>query len=121
VGGPENLARAADLIRSVERQVADERGVLPLAAGGDAGLFTGILARYLAVAARTPTLDPDTAAAARRLVMNTSEHLWAGRSVPADGTVSTPVFPPLGDGPISLSSQLQAWMVLEAESASRRP
>jgi predicted alpha-1,6-mannanase (GH76 family) len=125
VGGPENLARAAALIRSVERHIADERGVLPLAAGGDAGLFTGILARYLAVAARTPTLDPDAADVARRLVVNTSEHLWAGRSASADGPGSTPssapVFPPLGDGPVSLSSQLQAWTVLEAESACRRP
>ena len=48
VGGPENLDRASDLIGSVERHLADGNGVLPLAAGGDAGLFTGILARYLA-------------------------------------------------------------------------
>ncbi|MPY11601.1 glycoside hydrolase family 76 protein [Arthrobacter bussei] len=113
VGGADNLSTAADLVGAIARGVADDDGVLPLAAGGDAGLFTGILARYLAEAA-VAGIGPVASATAQRLLDATAEHLWDGR-LSAGGTL---IFPPVQNGPVSLSSQLQAWMVLEARSAA---
>ncbi len=113
VGGARNLAHAADLVEAIAGEVADDAGVLPLAAGGDAGLFTGILARYLAVAA-VAGVGPATS---RRLLGATAEHVWTGQQS-VDGAL---VLPPAQDGPVSLSSQLQGWMVLEAWTAAGAP
>ncbi len=115
-GGATNLGHAADLVGAVSRNLADD-GVLPLSSGGDAGLFTGILARYLALVTSTPGIDPAAAATARALLEATAERLWADRTE----VEASLVFPPRQDGPVSLSSQLQAWMVLEAERACRHP
>ncbi|KNC19357.1 hypothetical protein AC792_07220 [Arthrobacter sp. RIT-PI-e] len=114
-GGPENLARAGALVHAVARHLADADGVLPLDHRGDGGLFTGILARYLAVAASAPGLNGSAAATARALLGATADHLWAGR-VPAEHGAT--LFPPHQEGPVSLSSQLQSWMVLEAYRAA---
>lgn len=137
VGGPTNLERAAQLIAAVEHHLADHHGSdhhladhhgsdhfadrggsgpLPLAAAGDAGLFTGILVRYLALAAGHPGLAPDAATTARGLVRATAEHIWDGRRLDEAGHL---VFPPAHDGPVPLSSQVQAWTVLEAERECR--
>ncbi len=117
VGGPQNLAHAGALIDAVARHLADQDGVLPLAHRGDGGLFTGILARYLALAAATPGLAEHAATTARTLLEATASHLWTGRT-PTDH--DRMLFPPQQDGPVSLSSQLQAWLVLEAERSCRR-
>ncbi|MHA7190066.1 glycoside hydrolase family 76 protein [Arthrobacter sp. MDT2-16] len=140
-GGKENLARADALIRAVADHVADDDGALPLSAEGDGGLFTGILGRYLALAAVTPGIDADAAVTARTLLDATAGRLWAGRTeVGVPGAIGARVdrpgpagtraaragsdttaflFPPRQDGPVSLSSQLQAWTVLEAARACR--
>ncbi|WP_394251246.1 glycoside hydrolase family 76 protein [Arthrobacter pityocampae] len=110
VGGSDNLRHAADLARAVAGKVADDDGVLPLGGAGDAGLFTGILARYFAQAL-TATGDPAAAAGIRAVLGATAEAVWAGRRTDGAGLL---VFPPRQDGPVSLSSQLQAWMILEA-------
>lgn len=88
---------------------------------GDGGLFTGILVRYLALAARDPRLPTETRQLAADLVTATAENLWdarvtrgwRGRPVvlfpqdthPGGGTVAEVV---------ELSTQLSAWMTLEA-------
>lgn len=86
--------------------------------GGDAGLFTGILARYLALAARTPGLPGDAARTAVGLLQATADSLWTRRS--PGSMPDSVVFPPGSNGqgskPVSLSTQLQAWMVFEAAS-----
>ncbi|WP_104180582.1 glycoside hydrolase family 76 protein [Arthrobacter sp. B0490] len=124
-GGEGNLERASALVHAIADRLADDDGVLPLASGGDAGLFTGILARYLSLAVLTPGIDARAAATARSLLEATAERLWAGRTTvdgpPSNGTpgATTLVFPPRQDGPVSLSSQLQAWMILEAAGRAR--
>ncbi len=116
VGGPENLERAADLVGAVARGIAAADGTLPVRPTGDGGLFTGILTRYLAVAARAPGFHADAATSARRLLEATADAVWTGRLQVEHGTL---LFPPREDPPASLSSQLQAWMILEAERVSR--
>jgi predicted alpha-1,6-mannanase (GH76 family) len=111
VGGAANLAHAAGLVEAIARTVAGGDGVLPLAAGGDAGLFTGILARYLAAA--VSGIAPPASATARHLLDATATHVWTGRR----SVRGRLVLPPGQDGPVSLSSQLQAWMILEAWAA----
>lgn len=120
VGGRSNLQHAGELVEAIARDMAADDGVLPLGSTGDGGLFTGILARYLARAAVSDIGGSDVggsaATTARRLLESTAAHVWTGRTQLGDGAF---VFPPPQDGAISLSSQLQAWMILEAERASR--
>ncbi|GAB4100851.1 glycoside hydrolase family 76 protein [Sinomonas halotolerans] len=146
LGGPENLARAEALIAAVERglTLADGThdaaaasraeatpGIVRTGAGalrangdGDGGLFMGILARYLTVAAAHEGLSDEARATARRLVVATAEALWAGAERRTDtagrelvtfpmhpGQAASAAYPP--GAPVELSTQLQAWMVLE--------
>ncbi|SDP22409.1 Predicted alpha-1,6-mannanase, GH76 family [Nakamurella panacisegetis] len=113
-------------------------GVLIGHGGGNGGLFTGILARYLAVvAAELPgdsTADRRARSRAARLVLDSASAAWAHRVVAphgplfgADWTVlaQIPTRRPVGasDGARidpseqperDLSVQLSAWMLLEA-------
>ncbi len=118
VGGSANLAQAAELVDAVARGLAEDDGALPLGSTGDGGLFTGILARYLALAVAAPGLGADAAATARSLLEATAGRLWSGR-LEVDREIF--LFPPRQDGPVSLSSQLQAWMILEAVDALHSP
>lgn len=136
LGGATNLARAAALVSSVAEHLTvpgpDTQGRLVLRGEGtgDGGLFTGILVRYLALAAEDMRLPATSQATARRLVLNTAEALWAGRTVRTaspdeanddDGWLIFSMEPqrsaastyPAGTA-VELSTQLQAWMVLEA-------
>lgn len=141
LGGPDNLSSAENLIIAVDKHLTSH-GVLRTHGGGDGGLFTGILARYLAVAAGTPTLPSVVRRTAGALVTTAAETLWAGRAEPdrgqlplettTQGTTArsgagrrrSPVpgaleFPAgtgadTGTGGSELSTQLQAWMILEA-------
>lgn len=138
LGGDVNLVRAAALVGSVAEHLAvpgpDGRGKLVLRGEGtgDGGLFTGILVRYLALAAGDVRLPAPARTTARRLVLDTAEALWAGRTTRADGAgrpdedddggwlvfsteprrPATETYPP--GTAVELSTQLQAWMVLEA-------
>lgn len=124
LGDAESLARAAALVAAVDAHLTVEVGgarVLRTHGRGDGGLFTGILVRYLALAARPGSrLEEPARATARRLVVDTAEALWATRgSLPLAGHGTVTVFPVEPGGravgpPLELSPQLQAWTVLEA-------
>lgn len=138
LGGDANLARAAALVGSVAEHLTvrepDTQGKLVLRGEGtgDGGLFTGILVRYLSLAAGDLRLPAPTRATARELVLDTAEALWAGRTVRTDDAneasgkddggwlvFSTEPQRPAAETyapgtAVELSTQLQAWMVLEA-------
>lgn len=98
----------------------DDGPLLRTHGSGDGGLFTGILCRYLAEAAAAPTLDRQTRRLAGTLVTELAERLWKGRATrnnlavfSLDPRRTADESYPAGAG-VELSTQLQAWMVLEA-------
>ncbi|ABK02007.1 putative glycosyl hydrolase [Arthrobacter sp. FB24] len=140
LGGQGNLDRAAALVDAVSRNLtrpatlASGRtaAVLRCDGTGDGGLFTGILARYLALAAVDGRLPDRTRAIASTLVAETAQALWEGRrAVDPEEPLARhgahlvfPLFPETPAGrsypagaAVELSTQLQAWMVLEAAAA----
>ena len=134
-GHPRSGDRIGPLVVAVEERLSDA-GVLRGHGGGDGGLFTPILTRYLAlVAVDLPSWAPDateTRDRCRRLVLGTAEALRNGAAtdrrnrplfspepgqpavVPGPdlvpGGLGSPSSPPESD----LSTQLGGWMVLEA-------
>lgn len=126
LGGEANLGRAEELIAAVEHhflQAAKPGPVLRTHGGGDGGLFTGILVRYLALAANCSDLSDATRHTAAAMVHNTAEAMWVGREHRAEEVVfsSDPAHTaaetyPVGTA-VELSTQLQAWMILEAAAA----
>lgn len=132
LGTPGDLRRAADLVHGVAAGLTREHlggPVLVTHGTGDGGLFTGILARYLAAAAAAQDLPAEVRQLAGTLVARTAEAFWAGRSV-RGGRAGTPVFSadpavaaevsyPPGTA-VELSTQLQAWMTLEAAAGIRQ-
>jgi predicted alpha-1,6-mannanase (GH76 family) len=139
LGGDANLGRASALVAAVARNLTlpapltgRSATVLRCEGTGDGGLFTGILARYLALAAVDPRLPAETRSTAAALVTDTAEALWEGRRVVAareplarrGGRVLFSARPeqparqcyPEGAA-VELSTQLQAWMVLEAAAS----
>jgi predicted alpha-1,6-mannanase (GH76 family) len=150
LGGARNLERAAVVVEAVAGHLtltdtgtgtaagADSSYILRCDGTGDGGLFTGILARYLALAACDGRLPEATRATAARLVADTAERLWSGRRSVAPGEALTRhggpgrlvfsydpqraasvTYPP--GAAVELSTQLQAWMVLEAAAAVTAP
>ncbi|MCU1519307.1 MAG: putative glycosyl hydrolase [Pseudarthrobacter sp.] len=141
LGGEANLARAATIVDAVDRGLTRPfdgvagRQVLRCDGTGDGGLFTGILARYLALAAADARLPEAARATAARLVTDTAEAFWDGRRTVSateplarqQGNLVFSVLPesqaaatcPPGAA-VELSTQLQAWMVLEAAAAIGR-
>lgn len=126
LGGVENLDRAAHLIEAVARELTmPGTQVIHGDGTGDGGLFTGILIRYLALAARDQRLPETTRKAARGLVFSTAGAFWDGRTESRSDPKSpgltfspNPLRPasetyPAGTA-VELSTQLQAWMTLEA-------
>lgn len=111
--------RAAALVAAVDQGLTTgDARALVTHGGHDGGLFTGILARYLALCAADPATDPLTAKTARRLVSATADGFWAGRSSATSGTrFPSDATGPAPDGRLELSTQLQAWMTLEAAAA----
>lgn len=115
--GGRNLGPAKDLVHAIEEGLTDGGGLLKAHGDGDGGLFMGILARYLTLAAQDPRLPEQTRSTARRLVLSTAEALWQGRDPhrlvfsahPAEPASSS--YPP--GSRVELCTQLQAWMLLE--------
>jgi predicted alpha-1,6-mannanase (GH76 family) len=96
--------------------------------GGDGGLFAGILARYLALAATVlPSVGPafaDAGQMAANLVFSSADAAWRNRTIATGGPLFGPewakpaVLPGRGDRPErDMSVQLGAWMLLEAAAA----
>ena len=140
---PRHGLRARRLIDAVAAHVAPD-GVLTGAGGGDGGLFGGILARYLALAATAlPVEGPDdeqARATAAALVVSSAQAAWDNRAtvddlplfgafwerpaeVPTAGTQDAQsVDAQLVDGAVNssptpkrdLSVQLAGWMLMEA-------
>lgn len=162
LGGTADLARASELVDAVARHLtvpgvgAKDAGttgtrdtgtteagrdagtsrpaVLRCDGTGDGGLFTGILTRYLALAARDGRLPESTRTTAAQLVTDTAGAFWAGRRTISAGEAlakhgrpdslvfsSEPALPAGSTYPpgtaVELSTQLQAWMTLEAAAA----
>lgn len=139
LGGEANLARAAALVDAVARSLTEPAPLLGRSAAvlrcegtGDGGLFTGILVRYLALAARDERLSAETRATAATLVHDTAEALWEGRRIlPPQDRLARPgshlvfsdstALPARRSYPegaaVELSTQLQAWMVFEAATS----
>ncbi|WP_290050959.1 glycoside hydrolase family 76 protein [Amycolatopsis solani] len=110
-----SMDNAARTVRAVAEHCAPG-GVIRGQGGGDGGLFAAILARYLALAARS--LPGPEAAVARSLVLTSAEACWSGA---APG----PVFSAYWDRPApwplpadaperDMSVQVGGWMLLEA-------
>ena len=139
LGGDANLERAAALVAAMERNLTVQAplmgrkaSVLRSEGTGDGGLFTGVLVRYLALAAVDERLPAETRATASLLVTDTAEAFWEGRRVvgaqePLARRGARLVFSarpelparrsyPAGSA-VELSTQLQAWMVLEAAAS----
>ncbi|MHA7290913.1 glycoside hydrolase family 76 protein [Arthrobacter sp. MDT3-24] len=132
LGGEANLARAAALVDAVaNRLTVPGQRILRCDGTGDGGLFTGILCRYLALAAVDARLPESTRNTAKELVTATAEAFWAGRRPAGRGATSAAAgyvlfsihaaqpadttYPP--GAAVELSTQLQAWMALEAAAA----
>jgi predicted alpha-1,6-mannanase (GH76 family) len=122
-GAPRWWQQADRTVHAVAEHLTDG-GVLRGHGGGDGGLFTGILARYLVMAAVTL---PDGRIAAR-LVLDSAEAAWRNRGVADGGPVfgpqwTVPALPPSSDrAERDLSVQLSGWMLLEAAAVlSRHP
>ncbi|MFI7495766.1 glycoside hydrolase family 76 protein [Kocuria sp. M4R2S49] len=142
------LGAAADVVAGAAQEYGREQDGAPVLrahGGGDGGLFSGILARYLADAALHPGLPATARRTAAALVTGTADALWAGRRefdpavdfgapgttdpAAAGGTVA--IFSPdparhANDSqrpgvPVELSTQVQAWTVLEAAARLPRP
>lgn len=124
LGDAGSLCRAADLVHAVaEGLTGPAPQVLRTHGDGDGGLFTGILVRYLALAAGEPRLAAETRRLAAGMVTQTADAFWAGRAprpvrraedvvvFSADPCTAAPSDPTKR---VELSTQLQAWMTLEA-------
>lgn len=139
LGGETNLARATALVAAVARDLTlpaplmgRSATVLRCEGTGDGGLFTGILVRYLALAAIDERLPAEARNAAATLVTDTAEAFWEGRRVVSaqeplarkGGRILFSTRPELparraypAGAAVELSTQLQAWMVLEAAAS----
>ncbi len=126
--GEESVRRVSRLVAAVAANLSKD-GVLAGHRGGDSGLFTGILARCLAlVAVGLPGADPMVAATRRtagELIARSADAAWANAAF-SDGL---PIFGPDFSRPATrpvrtvataerdLSVQLSGWMLLEAAHA----
>ncbi len=122
-GQPRWWRQAEATVHAVAEHLTDG-GVLRGHGGGDGGLFTGILVRYLALAAvALPAAGSSglpSGGIAARLVLDSAEAAWRNRGVAEGGPVFGPQWtvPALVPGPglaeHDLSVQLSGWMLLEA-------
>ncbi len=126
-GAPHWWQQADSTVRAVAEHLTDG-GVLRGQGGGDGGLFSGILARYLTLAAGALPANVSAGKTAARLVLDSAEAAWRNRGVADGGPVFGPEWtvPARSPGPglaeRDLSVQLSGWMLLEAAAElSRRP
>jgi predicted alpha-1,6-mannanase (GH76 family) len=117
---------AARTVTAIATHLAED-GVLPGRGAGDGGLFGGILARYLAQAARK--LNGQPAEIAAWLINTSAEAAWRNRALVKTGPLFGPEWSQPAVSPRSakdprlerdLSVQLSGWMVLEAAALLER-
>jgi len=125
---PQSAARIHRLVAAVDARLTRD-GVLTGHQGGDSGLFSGILARYLALVATDlpgrATVDDTTRRTAAALVVRSADAAWLNaatyRGLPVFGPDwSVPAVLPTRNGrrpERDLSVQLGGWMLLEAAHA----
>lgn len=129
LGSPDSADRIEGLVQAIGEHLATD-GVLTGHHGGDGGLFSGILSRYLAlVANRGPS--PESRRQAADLVVASADAAWHGAADPGDGC---PLFghrwslPAAVPGPArgrpdaeaierDLSVQLSGWMLMESAAS----
>lgn len=120
LGEPQDMERAGQLVQAAgdHMVIRDRSGqVLMTHGAGDGGLFTGILARYLGLAAGDSRLPDRVREGAAELVRATGESLWGARNASLGlfpGAAGERADPPVAGDAVELSTQLQAWMVFEA-------
>ena len=117
LGEQEDLERATALVEAVGMHLGDAGSrVLVTHGKGDGGLFTGILIRYLALAAGDDRLDLTCRAMADTLVRSTATAMWERRD--PSGNFPCTLDRPAGSAKqiarVELSTQLQGWMAMEA-------
>jgi len=124
-GAPRWWRHADRTVHAVAEHLTDG-GVLRGHGGGDGGLFTGILVRYLVLAARAAPSELPSGETAARLVLDSAEAAWRNRGVAGGGPVfgpqwRVPALPPSSDrAERDLSVQLSGWMLLEAAAVLSR-
>lgn len=121
------LRRAARTVSATVEHLVTPDGVLRCHGTGDGGLFTGILARYLALAAaELPATELATSRLAARLVITSAEAAWRNRAIAHGGPRFTTHWSGGSGGSDGgtpapdLSVQLSAWMLLEAAASLER-
>jgi predicted alpha-1,6-mannanase (GH76 family) len=116
------LRRAGRTVSAAAEHLADANGVLRCHGSGDGGLFTGILCRYLGLAAaELPESEMDTRRLAARLVTASAGAAWRHRRIVDGGPRFGPEWsdPDHSTAP-DLSVQLSAWMLCEAAALVER-
>ncbi|MEO8221755.1 MAG: glycoside hydrolase family 76 protein [Specibacter sp.] len=102
LGQPEYLSQAADLIDAIDRGLSTPGTGIRLEPGGDGSLFTGILCRYLALAARDGRLPAASRDTASNLVRETAAAV-------------------AGQAPEQLSAAVQQWSIFAAAATCPQP
>lgn len=125
-GATRHSHRVHRLVAAVANRLSDDGVLHTPHGGGDGGLFTGILARYLALVATAlpgaTAQDDRTRTTATRLVLCSARAVWARRAQTPCGAVfgrdwTCPSQVPSRTNAAAegdLSVQLSAWMLLEA-------
>jgi predicted alpha-1,6-mannanase (GH76 family) len=116
-GDPVHLERARRTAGAALARFAEPNGgVLPSEGVGDAGLFKGILARYLGELVRAAPGPGGVSARARAVLTRSAEAVRPGVAAPVGVDWTRP-----GDGPATLNSHVSAVLLLEALAAAERP
>ncbi|MET0964767.1 MAG: glycoside hydrolase family 76 protein [Nakamurella sp.] len=123
---PESAGRLQRLVAAIDQHLTND-GVLTGHQGGDSGLFTGILARYLGlVGAGLPggaAQYQQTRQRATELVLTSAAAAWSNARLVHDLPVFGPDWtrpaadPAAGGVERDLSVQLSGWMLMEAAAA----